>query len=62
MGTNNLAQKIAAYRGTMNKLSKGKSQIDPSVIRLRQGLDVLLHKYYAELHKPKVESGEPPIN
>jgi hypothetical protein len=56
MYTNNLANKIATYRYTMNKLSKGKSLIDPDVIKLRQGLDVLLHKYYFELYKPKHES------
>jgi len=43
---NNLEKEIASYRCTMNRLSKGKSLTDPNVIRLRQGLDSLIHKYY----------------
>jgi len=49
MDINNLAKEIAVYRSTINKLSKGKSQSDPDVIRLRQGLDRLIIKYYFEL-------------
>jgi len=51
MDTYNLANEIAAYRCMMNKLSKGKSLTDPDVISLRQGLDILLYKYYFELKK-----------
>ena len=46
----NLAKEIASYRCTMNRLSKGKSLTDPTVIRLRQGLDILIHKYIFELN------------
>jgi hypothetical protein len=56
MSTNNLANEIATYRYTMNKLAKGKSLVDPDVIKLRQGLDALIHKYYFESNKPKHES------
>jgi|GEM_PF-3057915 len=54
MDTYNLANEIAAYRCMMNKLSKGKSLTDPDVISLRQGLDILLYKYYFELKKQVV--------
>lgn len=50
MDTHNLANEIAAYRCMMNGLSKGKSLTHPDVIRLRRGLDNLIHKYYYELH------------
>ena len=46
MDTNNLANEIAAYRCTMNRLSKGKSLTHPDVIKLRQVLDILMHNYY----------------
>lgn len=46
MDLNNLVTEIAAYRFMMNRLSKGKSLSDPDVIRLRQGLDSLIHQYY----------------
>lgn len=49
MDKNNLANEIASYRCMMNRLTKGKSLTDPDVIRLRQGLDSLIHKYYFEL-------------
>ena len=49
MDTNNLATEIAVYRRMMNKLSKGKSLTDPHVIRLRKGLDILIHNYYFEV-------------
>lgn len=55
MDTYNLANEIAAYRCMMNKLSKGKSLTDPDVISLRQGLDILLYKYYFELKKQVVQ-------
>jgi len=48
MDKNNLVKEIASYRYAMNRLSKGKSLTDPNVIRLRQGLDILIHKYYFE--------------
>ena len=46
MDLNDLLTEIAAYRRMMNRLSKGKSLTDPDVIRLRQGLDILIRKYY----------------
>ena len=55
MDTYDLANEIAAYRCMMNKLSKGKSLTDPDVVRLRQGLDILLYKYYFELQKQVVQ-------
>ena len=48
MDKNNLAEEIASYRSKMNRLSKGKSLTDPTIIKLRQGLDILIHKYYFE--------------
>ena len=45
MDINNLLTEIVSYRCTMNRLSKGKSLTDPSVIRLRQGLDIFIYKY-----------------
>ena len=46
MDTNNLATEISVNRRMMNRLSKGKSLTDPNVIRLRKGLDILIHNYY----------------
>ena len=50
MELNNLITEIAAYRRIMNRLSMGKSLTDPDVIRSREGLDILLHKYYLSLN------------
>ncbi len=45
MDINNLLAEIAVYRCKMNRFSKRKSLTDPDVIRLRQGLDILIYKY-----------------
>ena len=45
MDINNLLTEIAVYRCKMNRCSKGKSLTDPDVIKLSQGLDILIYKY-----------------
>jgi len=45
MDANVLLNEIAAYRCQMNRFSRGKSLIDPDVIKLSQGLDCLIYKY-----------------
>jgi len=54
MDRKDLVKEIASYRCTMNRLSKGKSLTDPDVIKLRQGLDILIHKYYFEFSSTSV--------
>lgn len=56
MDTNNLLNEIAAYRSKMNGFSKGKNLTNPEAIKLRQGLDNLLRKYYSVLNKREVLS------
>jgi len=45
MDIENMLIEIAVYRCKMNRLSKGKILTDPDVIKLRQGLDILIYKY-----------------
>ena len=45
MDINDLLTEIAVYRCKMNRLTKGKSLTDPDVIKLSQGLDILIYKY-----------------
>ena len=54
MDINNLLTEIAIYRCKMNRFSKGKSLTDPDVIKLKQGLDVLICKYLNFQSRPSI--------
>jgi hypothetical protein len=41
----NLLTEIAVYRCKMNSVSRGKGLSDPDVVRLSQGLDILICNY-----------------